>query len=69
MIIYVDDFKMSGPACHKKRLWAEIIGDPDHPDNGGIYMGKHEKQTRFLGCEHRLTEVKDKNGKTVRRME
>ena len=69
LIVYVDDFKMAGPAEHKARLWSEIIGDPDHPDKGGIYMGKPEPQHRFLGCEHILTKVKDADGVEISRME
>ena len=60
---------MSGPAEHKAKLWADIIGDPDHPERGGIYMGKPAPQSRFLGCEHIVTEVKDADGGIIRRME
>ena len=60
---------MSGPSEHEARLWADIIGDTEHPENGGIYMGQPTKQKRFLGCEHIRTTVKDKDGHSVERME
>ena len=60
---------MSGPAEHKAKLWADIIGDPEHPEKGGIYMGRPSAQQRFLGCEHILEEVKNADGNPVRRME
>ena len=60
---------MAGPKEHLKRLWDEIIGDPDHPENGGIYMGRPSRQTRFLGCDHVRSTVKDKDGHDVERME
>ena len=59
LMVYVDDFKMAGPKAHKKRLWSEIRGDPDRPEDGGIYMGKSALQNRFLGCEHILTTQHD----------
>ena len=72
LVVYVDDFKMSGPAQHKARLWKDIIGDPEAPEAGGIYMGKPTAQLRFLGCDHELTEHtfvdKDGTSRTVRRM-
>ena len=55
LVVYVDDFKMAGPAEHKAALWKDIIGDPEHPERGGIYMGAPEPQKRFLGCDHTLT--------------
>jgi len=69
LIVYVDDFKMSGPAQFKERLWAEITGDPERPEDGGIYMGTPEKQSRFLGCEHIITTQTDAEGNKVTRME
>ena len=60
---------MSGPTEHQTKLWADITGDPDHPENGGIYMGKPEPQKRFLGCEHKITTQKDSDGNEVTRME
>ena len=56
---------MAGPKRHLKILWDQIIGDPDYPENGGIYMGMPSKQKRFLGCEHIRTTVKDKDGHSV----
>ena len=69
LVVYVDDFKMSGPAKHKAKLWADITGDPDHPERGGIYMGTPEQQKRFLGCDHTITEHVAADGTNVRRME
>ena len=48
LIVYVDDFKMAGPKKHLKKLWDQIIGDPDHPENGGIYMGRHPDRNASL---------------------
>ena len=69
LVVYVGDFKMSGPECHKERFWKEITGDPDRPEDGGIYMAKPEPQKRFLGCEHTLAEHPQPDGSVVRRME
>ena len=69
LVVYVDDFKMSGPARHKAKLWADITGDPDHPERGGIYMGTPEQQKRFLGCDHTITNHVVADGTNARRME
>ena len=69
MIVYVDDFKMAGPKKYEARLRSDITGDPDHPENGGIYMGAPQIQTRFLGCDHIRTTVRDSSGNTIERME
>ena len=47
LVVYVDDFKMAGPKEFKKQLWDDIIGDPDFPERGGIYMGTPEKQAKM----------------------
>ena len=60
---------MSGPAVHKPRLWRDIIGDPDKPEAGGIYMGTPEPLKRFLGCDHKVTTQTASDGTKVRRIE
>ena len=51
LVIYVDDFKMSGPKCNLAKGW-ELIGNGlkiEPPTPLGLYLGcKHEQSTRTL---------------------
>ena len=55
LMVYVDDFKMSGPTKSLSKAWSEILYDAvANPD--GIRMGKVGPSSNFLGCEHIVKE-------------
>ena len=47
-VIYVDDFKMAGPAAAVKQAWKDIS------EIGGIKITEPESSTQFLGCKHHV---------------
>ena len=49
LVVYVDDFKMSGPLANLGKGWATLRGD--------IKMGDPEPLGKYLGCEHQLLEA------------
>ena len=46
LIVYVDDFKLAGPAANMAEGWKLI--------RKGIITGEPEPIGRYLGCEHRM---------------
>ena len=52
-IVYVDDFKCSGPKAAVERTWKDI------EQKSGIGISEPEESTHFLGCKHHVerTEV------------
>ena len=58
LMIYVDDFKLAGPAENMGIGW-ELIKD-------AVEMGESEETGMFLGCIHKKTERKLDDGTTVK---
>ena len=56
LIIYVDDFKMSGPAEKFEEAWKLIRRDSK--TNKGIDTDTPEPTGKFLGCQHKVFEAK-----------
>ena len=52
-----------------QRLWADIIGDPDAPERGGLCMDQPTSQRRFLGCEHVESHIDLEDGAKILGME
>ena len=46
LVVYVDDFKLSGPKCNLAAGWKAIR------DN--VKMGEPEPLGKFLGCSHKV---------------
>ena len=46
LLVYVDDFKLAGPAANMTEGWKLI--------RKGIMIGEPEPLGRYLGCEHRM---------------
>ena len=55
MIIYVDDFKLSGPREHLQKGW-DLLQEPSVLVPGGIDIEPPEEVGRFLSCQHVITE-------------
>ena len=55
LIIYVDDFKLSGPTGNLKEGW-RLIQEPSPEVPKGIEIDPPTKVGRYLGCEHRVSE-------------
>ena len=55
LIVYVDDFKLSGPKGNLATGW-KLIQDPCEGSPKGILMDPPAKIGRFLGCEHTMKE-------------
>ena len=55
LIVYVDDFKMSGPEENLKKGWDPILSTSKTAPKG-IDMDNPEPVGRYLGCEHRISE-------------
>ena len=51
LVVYVDDFKMSGPLANLSKGWSTLRGE--------IKMGEPEPIGKYLGCEHQLLEADD----------
>ena len=56
MMVYVDDFKMAGPAHTLKEAWDKIRKD--------IQLGAEGDVSKYLGCNHVITN-EIKHGKKV----
>ena len=54
LVVYVDDFKMSGPAETAQDAWNLIR--TDSATTKGIEMDDPEPANRFLGCDHKVYE-------------
>ena len=61
LAIYVDDFKMAGPAKHIDNLYASL--------QQRIKMDDPSEVDRFLGCHHRYMASIQHAGKTIRRLQ
>ena len=48
LILYVDDFRIAGPAVNMKKAWETI--------SRNIKIGAIEDSGKFLGCDHKLSE-------------
>ena len=55
LIVYVDDFKLSGPEENLRQGW-DLILSPSDTAPKGIDMDEPEPVGRYLGCEHRVSE-------------
>ena len=55
MIVYVDDFKLAGPADKLQVGW-DLIRGPSKVAPNGIDMDPPTTVGRFLGCEHVVSE-------------
>ena len=62
LVVYVDDFKMAGPAAALAESWRLIRSGP-----GGIKTDKPQEASKYLGCDHYVTTEK-RNGQTVRQL-
>ena len=54
LVVYVDDFKLSGPQANLAKGWKVI--------REGINMGDPEPLGKFLGCDHEVGSAKLVNG-------
>ena len=52
-MVYVDDFKMAGPAEAVKRMWGRF---ESLPEDVRIELGEAAPAGHFLGCQHTLEE-------------
>ena len=57
LIVYVDDFKLSAPEGHLKKLWSLITTDTINSKTGeiitkGAELEEIESIGKFLGCQH-----------------
>ena len=59
LVVYVDDFKMAGPAESLPEAWRLITA--------GIKTDEPQEASKYLGCDHYVTTEK-RNGKTVRQL-
>eukprot|EP00959_Pyramimonas_sp_CCMP1952_P186588 3901516-Pyramimonas_sp.AAC.1 len=54
LIIYADDFKLTGPADKRAQVWKSLQSpSPNCPE--GIEIDPPTAVGRYLGCEHRLS--------------
>ena len=68
LVVYVDDFKMSGPSQNLEKGWA-LITSPTSTTPGlviGDVTPAHN--SRYLGCKHRREAKRLKDGRTVMTM-
>ena len=61
-MVYVDDFKMSGPADKVRAMWGKF-GELD--EDTKISLGPPEELGQFLGCLHEPL-TKQVAGRTIR---
>eukprot|EP00959_Pyramimonas_sp_CCMP1952_P233862 4886999-Pyramimonas_sp.AAC.1 len=54
LIIYVDDFKLSGPADKLAQGW-KLLQEPSKNCPKGMEIDPPTAVGRYLGCEHRLS--------------
>jgi hypothetical protein len=56
MIVYVDDFKVSGPEDNIKMAWQLIRAENTRPGKPGIVLDDPTPAGEFLGCNHVVSE-------------
>ena len=68
LVVYVDDFKLSGPALELPKVWHKIQ-NPSDQNTPGLTIDKPAKVDRYLGCRHVIdTTVSPITGKDVTSM-
>jgi hypothetical protein len=57
MIVYVDDFKISGPREGVKEAWRLIRGENPHTKERDVVLDEPTPAGKFLGCNHECSYV------------